>query len=69
MEGLHRTILGLRIQIYELQMKPPRHGSETPKAESVPIKQTPSPIPEPSNNDHNGGVRKNERTVIEVRDI
>ena len=68
-EELHRTILGLRNQIYELQMKPPSHGSETPIAESVPIKQTPSPWPEPSNNDRNSGVRKKERTVIEVRDI
>ena len=68
-EELHRTILGLRNQIYELQMKPPRHGSETPIAESVPIKQIPSPWPEPSNNDRNSGVRKKERTVIEVRDI
>ena len=68
-EELHRIILGLRNQIYELQMKPPCHGSETPIAESVPIKQTPSPRPEPSHNDHNGGARKKERTVIEVRDI
>ena len=68
-EELHRTILGLRNQIYELQMKPPNHGSETPIAESVPIKQTLSPWPEPSNNDRNSGVRKKERTVIEVRDI
>ena len=57
-EELHRTILELRSQIYELQMKPPCHGSETPIAESVPIKQTPSPRPELSNNDRNSGVRK-----------
>ena len=68
-EELKRTILGLRNQIYELQTKPPRHGSETPIAESVPITQTLSPRPEPSNNDHNSGARKKERTVIEVRDI
>ena len=68
-EELHRTILRLRNEIYQLQMKPSSHGSETPIAESVPIKQTPSPKPEPSNNDHNSGARKKERTVTEVRDI
>ena len=67
-EELNRTSLRSRNEIYQLQMKH-QISSETPIAELVPIKQTPIPRLEPSNNVHNSGAGKKERTAIEVRDI